>query len=151
VPVENHPVTGAFLGWVGVDAIAGIEERLAEAAARAEPFRARVVDIGRFPDRGKARVLWVGLEDPQVSLAQLAEAVRASLGGEAAHDDRPFRPHITIARARRPVAVPAMGSPLDETLDVTAVTLFRSHLGGEHARYEALRRWPLGAEPVAIP
>jgi 2'-5' RNA ligase len=60
---------------------------------------------------------------------------------------------VTVARARQPVAVrlPEPVPSPDVDLAVTAVTLFRSHLGGEHARYEVLRRWALGAQPSAIP
>jgi 2'-5' RNA ligase len=68
-------------------------------------------------------------------------------------DARPFRAHVTVARARRPIGVrlPEPVATPDVALTVTAITLFRSHLGGEHARYEVVRRLALGAQPSAIP
>jgi len=154
VPTENHHLTLAFLGWVEADARSAIEDRLAAAAADATPFMTLVGGLGRFPERGKARVVWVGLDDPTGSLAGLAALVGDALGDLFEPETRPFRPHVTIARARRPVAVriPDEAAPLPRTeVPVTAITLFRSHLGREHARYEMLRRWGLGAQPAAIP
>ena len=67
-------------------------------------------------------------------------------------DARPFRPHVTVARARRPVRVraDAMGVPsLDNEVGVEGVTLFRSHLGSPHPRYEAIARLGLQGGSVA--
>jgi 2'-5' RNA ligase len=153
VPAENLHLTLAFLGWTEAGAEEAVGARLAAAAADASPFTLRVGGPGRFPERGKARVLWVGLDDSGDALAGLAERVQASLAGLFEPDARPFRAHVTVARARQPVVVrlpEPMPSP-DVDLAVTATTLFRSHLGGEHARYEVLRRWALGAQPSAIP
>jgi len=154
VQTENLHLTLVFLGWVDVGARDGIEERLATAAADAAPFMTLVDGLGRFPDRGKARVVWVGLHDPTGSLAGLAALVGDALSDLFEPETRPFRPHVTIARARRPVAVriPDEAAPPTRTgVPVTAITLFRSHLGREHARYEVLRRWGLGAQRAAIP
>ena len=151
-PIENLHLTVAFLGWVEAPVVDTVRERLAEAAAEPEPFEARLGVPGRFPERGKARVLWVGFEDPTGSLAALAAWVQASLRDLFEPDARPFRPHVTVARARRPISVRLPGSPEAKmpTFPVNAITLFRSYLGGEHARYEALERWPLGAKASRI-
>jgi 2'-5' RNA ligase len=97
-------------------------------------------------------VLWVGFEDPTGSLAELSAVVGRSLEGLFQPDDRPFRPHVTVARARRPIAVRLPVTDVTpRPFPVDQITLFRSFLGGEHARYEALARWPLGAQPSHIP
>lgn len=152
-PIENLHITLAFLGWVEAPTVDAFGERLADTAADVEPFEARLAGAGRFPERGKARVLWVGFEDPTESLAALADTVRASLHDLFDPEDRPFRPHVTVARARRPVSVrlPTVPDAPAPAFPVDAITLFRSYLGGEHARYEALERWPLGAQPSRIP
>jgi 2'-5' RNA ligase len=153
VPTENLHLTLAFLGWRETGAEEAVGERLAGAAADASAFTLRVGGPGRFPQRGKARVLWVGLDDAAGALADLAERVRASLADLFEPDGPEFRAHVTVARARRPVSarLPEPVPSADVVLAVTAITLFRSHLGGEHARYEVLRRWALGARPSAIP
>jgi 2'-5' RNA ligase len=153
VPTENLHLTLAFLGWMEAGAEEVVGTRLAAAAASASPFTLRVGGPGRFPERGKVRVLWVGLDDSGDALAGLAERVQASLARLFEPDARPFRAHVTVARARQPVAVrlPEPVPSPDVDLAVIAITLFRSHLGGEHVRYEVLRRWALGAQPSAIP
>jgi 2'-5' RNA ligase len=152
-PIENLHLTVAFLGWVEEPATGSIRDRVARAAAGVEPFEACLGVPGRFPERGKARVLWVGFEDPTDSLAALAAEVRTSIGQPFEPDDRPFRPHVTVARARRPVSMrlPEPTDPPSIPFPVDSITLFRTYLGGEHARYEALERWPLGAQPSRIP
>ncbi len=151
-PVGNLHLTLAFLGWAEPDTVEPIRERLPAAASAVEPFEAFLAGAGRFPERGKARVLWVGFEDPTGSLAELSTAVGRSLEGLFQPDDRPFRPHVTVARARRPVAVRLPATVVaPRAFPVEQITLFRSFLGGEHARYEALARWPLGAQPSRIP
>ena len=151
-PVGNQHLTLAFLGWVEPEMVDPILERLPGAATALEPFGARVAGVGRFPERGKARVLWVGFEDPTGSLAELSAAVVRSLEGLFQPDERPFRPHVTVARARRPVAVRLPATEVaPRPFPVEQITLFRSFLGGEHARYEALARWPLGAQRSRIP
>ena len=151
-PVGNLHITLAFLGWVQPDTVAAIRERLPASATAVEPFEARLAGAGRFPERGKARVLWVGFEDPTGSLAELSASVGRSLEGLFQPDERPFRPHVTVARARRPVAVRLPATDVARlAFPVEQITLFRSFLGGEHARYEALARWPLGAQRSRIP
>lgn len=82
-----------------------IGERADDAAIRqalalvcAEPFQVSLQRVGTFPDKGKPRVLWVGVEAPP-ALQTLHEAVGAALyttGFEP--DSRPYSPHITLAR-----------------------------------------------------
>jgi RNA 2',3'-cyclic 3'-phosphodiesterase len=153
-PIENLHLTLAFLGWVAPDpgVLDDMHRRLAGAAADLVPIEASIGGAGGFPERGKVRVVWVGFDDPDGHLAGLAHAVRDSLGDRFPPDERPFRAHITVARATRPVrmAIPATDAT-GPSFPVDAITLFRSRLGGAHARYEALATWPLGAQRARIP
>jgi RNA 2',3'-cyclic 3'-phosphodiesterase len=152
-PVENLHLTLAFLGWVHHERVQEVTARLAGAAADQVGFEARLGGAGGFPERGKARVLWVGFVDEAGELAALAAAVRRALGELFPPDERPFRPHVTVARARSgPQRVGAtIGGPAGPAFGVDTITLFRSRLGGDHARYEVLERWPLGAQAARIP
>jgi 2'-5' RNA ligase len=65
---------------------------------------------------------------------------------------RPFRPHVTVARARQPARVAAKAldiPPLDRDVSIDAVTVFRSHLNSPHPRYEPIARLGLQGRPVA--
>ena len=153
-PTENLHLTLAFLGWVAPDpdVLDDIHRRLAGAAADLVPIEVRIGGAGGFPERGKVRVLWVGFDDLDGRLTDLAHGVRHALGEHFPPDERPFRPHVTVARAKRPVrAAITNADATGPSFTIDAITLFRSRLGGAHARYEALARWPLGAPAARIP
>jgi len=146
VPAENLHLTLVFLGWLQPDDVEPVRQALAAAVASAEPFIARLGAVGRFPDRGKARVLWVGFAAAGDALADLASLAREAVA-DRVPDARPFRPHITVARAKQPIRLGARAldaaAPLDRDVAVGAVTLFRSYLGSPHPRYEAIARFGL--------
>ena len=143
VPPENLHLTLVFLGWVQAGDVDQIRVAIETSVASAAPFTAKLGAAGRFPDRGRARVLWVGFEGGVEFLAGLADRARAAVADRVT-DGRPFRPHITVARARQPVrltsdafeAVPS----LERDVVVQDVTLFRSFLGSPHPRYEPIAR-----------
>ena len=86
------------------------------------------VTIGPATQRLSGRVLMI----PVHGLDEVAAAV-------AAADDRPFRGHLTLARARqRGGKIPASlaGAPIEGSWTASRVALVRSHLGGGPARYE---------------
>jgi RNA 2',3'-cyclic 3'-phosphodiesterase len=142
VPHEDLHLTLVFVGWVEPGDVESIAAALGGAVAAAPRFTARLGGAGRFPDRGKARVLWVGFAAGADALAELAERARAGIADRVT-DARPFRPHVTVARARQPARVTAGTldiAPLDRDVSVDAVTVFRSYLGSPHPRYEPIAR-----------
>jgi 2'-5' RNA ligase len=149
-PDDQLHLTVLFLGAVESPRVPAIEERLAEVAADAAPFDTALTAFGAFPPRGAARVLWVGLRDDEGRLAAMARATKDAVRGLVVTEERPFRAHVTVARAREPVRVPrAMLETAVEPVrfEVGALTLFRSHLGGRlPGRYEPVHRWHLGPE-----
>jgi len=58
-------------------------------------FRAELRGVGAFPNERNARVVWLGVEDDGTSAA-MAEELCAVLK----NCDRPFMPHVTLARVR---------------------------------------------------
>jgi 2'-5' RNA ligase len=68
--------------------------------------------------------------------------------------DEPFRPHITLARARRRhvdlrgwIERASESAPTGR-ISVAALHLMRSHLGAGPARYETLGSWLLEGQPA---
>jgi 2'-5' RNA ligase len=146
-------VTLAFLGATPAATVAPLVERVVGAVADLEPFEVTAGGLGGFPSRRRARVLWYGLSDPERRLRELARLVQSAAGLE---DGTPFRPHVTLARARQRQGTDAGELLAAEvpvgSVSVRGVTLFRSHLGRGPARYEVLAEVPLGVrlgEPVA--
>ena len=89
------------------------------------------------------RTIWAV---PVEGLDPLAAAIVAGtrqLGQPPSH--RRFRGHITLGRARQPPALVGLPSPpLDERWTVGEITLVRSDLQPDGARYEVIDRWRLG-------
>lgn len=153
-PVERWHVTVAFLGDVPVDRLDDAAAAVAAGAAAGGPPELVVRGGGRF-GRGRSSVLWAGVhgvtDTDDAAFAALARGLRRALRrARLPYDDRPFRPHLTLAYP---------GDRLDAELlrdDVAAlagyagpawtadrVTLFRSYLG-PHPRHEPVGGWPLG-------
>lgn len=140
-------LTLAFLGDVEPERVPALEASIAALAAR---HRAVVVPTGRlgaFSRPGSARVLWYGVGDDGGAIAALAGDLAAALGLDV---DGPFRPHVTLARARHRsvdlrgwIEAASASAPVGE-LSVATVELMRSHLGGGPARYERLASARLG-------
>jgi RNA 2',3'-cyclic 3'-phosphodiesterase len=149
VKPENWHVTVKFLGRTWPRLVDWVRGQLAEAASTIRPFRLGLGGLGMFPSPGRARVLWVGLDDPERSLLALAAAVEERLGAEFPPEKRPFSGHLTVARFDPPVRMGEHADALSATrpaadpFRVEHLTLYRSHLSPRGARYEPLERFPL--------
>lgn len=144
-------LTLRFLGEVGEDRRHALDRGWRDVARDAESFTFGLEGIGVFPSRGSPRVLWLGVrEDPDagrlVTLARRVEAAARDAG--FAPEARPFRPHLTIARARPdsrpevPIAPPALP---DDRVEARELVLFRSELRPGGAVYSRIAAYPLGS------
>ncbi len=144
-------ITLAFYGEVADERVAELSERLGRAAGRYPAMRLRLVGAGKFD----GRVLWVGCDGPEDELQRLARSCTAAgqrVGATARPERRKFRPHLTLARAQRPVDLRPYVSALAEYAGpawaATEIALVRSHLGqgpGRRARYESISTFPLAS------
>lgn len=154
-PAEHLHVTLAFLAEVADRHLDELLERLARAAARRTPVPARIAGGGAFPHVVGARVLWAGLEVDEAGrteLSRMATGARAAAARTGiAVDGQRFRPHVTVARTRRPSELTPWVRLLDSytgppwTVDRWA--LVRSHLGEgprRRPRHEVLAKLPVG-------
>jgi RNA 2',3'-cyclic 3'-phosphodiesterase len=139
-------LTLAFLGHRGLDEVD--PARAAVREVRASAPRLALGDPQWLAPR-RPHVLTVALQDDGALAAlhaQVVERLEDALPTWRP-DERPFRPHVTVARVRRGARPRRSGLPDAPHGDFSAgsVVLFRSHLGGGPARYEALERVALGA------
>lgn len=147
VPPEQLHLTLAFLGEVEEKTAGELSERLA--LIQTPPFQLRFSEPGCFPNRHRPRVLWAGLE-PHPSLIYLAAVVHeAVLACGIPQEERPFSPHITMARLKFP-AVREVGAFLTMSqklklppFPVREITLFQSLLTPHGAVHIPLRTIPL--------
>jgi RNA 2',3'-cyclic 3'-phosphodiesterase len=93
---EALHLTLLFLGDTDPERVPALIEGLDRLSGRAA-IPVEIAGAGFFPGRRRPRVAWVGLEPPD-PIRALASAVRAGAGAEA--DQRPFHPHLTLARIR---------------------------------------------------
>jgi RNA 2',3'-cyclic 3'-phosphodiesterase len=110
----------------------------------------RLGGVGAFPSERRGRVLWLGVHEGAAFLAQLAAAVGALLAPVGyPPDDRPFHPHVTLARLKRAgdlrPTVAALGSdPVGPPWVVGEVVLFQSRTRSSGAHYVERARFGLG-------
>ena len=94
---ENLHVTLKFIGEVEAAKLDGIRSALAAIGLDA-PIGLDFRRLGFFPDEKYPRVLWAGL-NATGNLPVLAREVDRALEGQGiARDERPFTPHLTLAR-----------------------------------------------------
>lgn len=96
-PADWH-ITLAFLGEVPDERRPALSTALADLAARNGPVRLCLTGSGHFD----SRVLWAGVDGDVDGLHALALGTReAAESANVEFDDRPYRPHLTLAFARQ--------------------------------------------------
>ncbi|MFD9461978.1 RNA 2',3'-cyclic phosphodiesterase [Streptomyces sp. NPDC060027] len=96
--MEDWHITLAFLGELPVETVPLLRPPLAALAADDRPLSLSLRGSGTFDDR----VLWSGIDGDLDELHGLAADVRTVVRScGIAFEDRPLRPHLTLARARR--------------------------------------------------
>ena len=153
VQMEGLHVTLRFLGPTAPERVEAVADAVTKAATTIDgAFEVRIGGAGAFPDAVRPRALWLGIRSGAEAIGRLSGAVTAALAGDGwALDERPFRPHLTIARtdgvhagADAGQRLVAAAAELDLAFDADRLVLYRSHLGRGPARYEALRTAAFG-------
>lgn len=151
VPADNLHLTLAFLGATEEDELPGLLTALRPAFAGGGALELEVAGGGTFPPGRPARVAWVGLRGGPGLLALQREAAAAAFGCLGLEPERrPFHPHVTLARPRRPwnrraseELAAAFDGVLGEPFTVAEGVLYRSELGRGGSVYTAVERFPL--------
>jgi RNA 2',3'-cyclic 3'-phosphodiesterase len=146
-PAQLH-LTLYFLGEVVPERADALSAALAP-ALDVPAFAATLGALGTFPPAGAPRVAWIGLALGHEQTIAVRTALQprlrdARLAPPA--DERPFFPHVTLARVRR-TAKPGAGRALRAAMatlpppqarwTVGGVTLYESLLSRDGARYIA--------------
>lgn len=140
-------LTLRFLGEVDGKVDKRARRHWSETVPAHPSFEVRPGPTGWFPPRGRPRVLWVGVagDGSLERLAASLEQAAREVGLEP--ETRSFRPHLTIARARRDEraerpedGLAAFAAP---PVTVSEVVLYQSVLQPGGPRYTALERYRL--------
>ncbi len=144
---DSIHLTLRFLGSVSPELLAELGSRVGEVVPRHVAHRARVTGVAAFPSARRPKVIAADVEPHERLAALAADLEQAAVASGLEPESRRFRPHLTLGRLRgRPDASIRIASTAAlPDLEVDAVTLYRSHLDREGARYAALSRWPLAS------
>jgi len=149
----NFHLTLRFLGnRVAPEVVMAMIEGLRPIASAVPPFTIYARGAGAFPSLNRPRVIWIGLSDGElIEVAHQVEALSVRCGLEP--ENRGFTPHLTIGRVRNPSRNAMMREALEAAADrdfgsslIASMTLYRSHLSPDGAKYEPLAVLPFAGK-----
>jgi 2'-5' RNA ligase len=139
-------LTLKFLGEQPEERVGDIGAAITGVAGRHRELSMALGGIGAFPNFRRARVVWIGVgQDPRLELLHHdVEVACEALGFEV--EGRPFRPHLTLARVRQPLAEEraralsreAKRNAYHTEFMVRSIDLMRSDLSVEGPAYTTL-------------
>ncbi len=162
VPVRPHGIhlTLKFLGDVPRAEIEPMVAQVSRVVRGSRAFTLSLDGVGVFPGGAEPRVLWVGVDGDLPSLLEVQRGIEEVLAGLGhAREGREFSPHLTVARLRRGTPSVDRRRARDALLsapwvsglriDVASISLMRSELSPEGARYHRLAHMPLAGNPAS--
>jgi RNA 2',3'-cyclic 3'-phosphodiesterase len=154
VAAENCHITLVFLGQIDDEKLPDVARAVEEATRGHAPLTLRFKGGGGFGGSRKPRVLWVGVEGDVDALAAIQKDVEAALvlaplGVKP--EDRAFKPHITLARARNQGGDAGLLASAEAIRErdfgearIQEIIVYKSDLSPKGPRYTAMARAPLG-------
>jgi len=158
---ESLHITLKFIGEQKQEQVEAITGRLRRVEGNA--FEIRTAGYGFFPTAKAPRVFWIGIQaGPQ--LAELAENIDIAVAEVGVpREDRPYSPHLTLARAGAKSGSPkwrkgdgpnaafaalnkrlaAMGELDFGAMTASEFILYRSQLSAVGSKYTKLQQFPL--------
>ena len=153
---ESLHLTLRFLPDLPEETVEKIGQIMLSVGTLIPPFRIDVTALGTFPGPSRARVLWLGI-DGGTALGELFHALDERLATIGLpRETRPFTPHLTLGRWRRPGTVPPdlrqrRAALILGGFQADRIILFESRLAASGAIHLPLRVAPLGSTtPAAV-
>jgi 2'-5' RNA ligase len=146
-PAYNLHITTKFIGEWPTERLEDLKAALG--AIQCAPLDIAVRTLGWFPNAQKPRVFWAGVESSTLAvLAKATDEGCSRLG--IAPEDRPFSPHLTLARIKEPVPLQPLRDAVAEIENVefghfspSHFYLYRSQPGASGSIYSKLQEFPL--------
>jgi 2'-5' RNA ligase len=151
VRAENLHVTLKFLGETEAPKVKAIESTLGSIRS-AQPVTLEFRGLGFFPNDRRPRVFWAGME-ASANLKALAADIDHRLHRLGIPlEERPFTPHLTLARFNPPGLPPKLGSAVSNhssrsfgSLTAREFHLIESKLKSTGAEYTTVKSFPFVA------
>jgi RNA 2',3'-cyclic 3'-phosphodiesterase len=147
-PPANLHVTTKFIGEWPEERLDELKSALAGLPSRSE-IALRIRQVGFFPNPRSPRVFWCGIEaEGLAELAADTERATAALGIES--ENRPYSPHLTLARIKERVDLQALLARIGArkslefgNFHAQSFFLYRSQLRSGGSVYTKLAEFPL--------
>jgi 2'-5' RNA ligase len=142
---EAYHVTLRFLGRTPHDRAVDVARAVQRRIAGTAPFSLALGALHAFPSPRRPRVVVLDLAPAEPVVALAAAVEQGVVDAGFAPEERAFRPHLTIGRAkeharRAPRLSASLGPSEPAPFDVAAVVFFSSVLGAGGSRYTPLAR-----------
>ena len=154
-PLDNLHITTKFIGEWPEARFEELDEALSRVGS-SEPIHLEMSGLGWFPNEKSPRVLWAGVHggEPLIKHVRLVEERLAEIG--IAPENRPYSPHLTLARIKNPVPLDALRQKVEELepafigeFTMVHFALFRSQAGSNASIYSKLREYKVEAALAA--
>jgi 2'-5' RNA ligase len=148
---ENLHLTLKFIGEAAETKLAAIRSALAGARSD-QPTTVIFRGLGFFPNEKRPRVFWAGIEASPNLKTLAAEIDRATEKLGIPREQRPFSPHLTLARFEPPELPEKLRSAIQEnsarefgSFRTNQYHLIESKLKPSGAEYTTLESFPFAA------
>jgi len=145
IPLEKLHITTKFIGDWPEGELDGLKRALAALRSPA-PVEVAIRRVGWLPNPRSARILYAGVESTDTLTALAAATERAAAGAGVPAEQRMYRPHVTLARTRKPVPLDELKRALAEielsaigSYQASSFALYLSAAG----KYTKLQEFPL--------
>lgn len=140
---EGIHLTLRFLGYARRAVLESMVPALRLAADECPACTADIRGLGTFPERGRVRVLWLGIEVPPSVLRLQQACERAAVAAGFEPETRPFAPHFTLGRWRDPAPRPTLPEADLGRTRLDTLVLYRSQPGSAGSVYTPLETFAL--------
>lgn len=145
VEFENLHITLKFLGEIDDKKKCEIIPVITDIAKKYKPITVSLKGIGCFPGSRNPRVLWVGVNQGNSELIEIANEIDNTLVRYGfKKEEKKFHPHLTFGRIKTFCKVEDIlnRTVKTEPFMVDSLVLFKSTLKPEGPIYEALQKFP---------
>jgi len=150
-PGKVH-LTIHFFGEIDPERMTSAEAGIRRGLKGFLPMDFSLKGFGAFPSMRAPRVFWVGLEGGNEELIRLKQSVDRELDAEGfLIEQRAFRPHLTIGRARGrtvtgTIPEPVFSFSVPRKIRMQELILYRSDLSRDGASHTPLYVFKIGTE-----
>ena len=97
----NWHITLFFLGSTEESAVAVLQQLIEESFSKIQAYETSLFGVGVFPNAHNPKVLWLGLQNLQPLMLAYSMLGKLLQQNGFSFDQKPLKPHLTIARVKR--------------------------------------------------